>query len=62
MFSPDEDLLAKMINKVGQVFGIGVKDVLFHLSCLDCIGGPVKVGDCIRLWVLYYTPYSRIIL
>lgn len=41
MCSPDEDLLAKMINKVGQVFGIGVKDVLFHLSCLDCIGGPV---------------------
>jgi hypothetical protein len=41
MCSPDDDLLAKMINKVGQVLGIGVKDRLFHLSCLDCVGGPV---------------------
>jgi hypothetical protein len=41
MWSPDEERLAKMINKVGQVFGIGVKDMPFHLSCFDCVGGPV---------------------
>jgi hypothetical protein len=38
---PDEDRLARIINSVGLVVAIGCKDLIVHMSWVDCMGGPV---------------------